>query len=216
MSDAQARSDLAFISKRCDWFGEFAFPLLVCNPEKRIYIEVKGRGGVFDGRHIFIGRGSYILGAGLISPGTVVGRFCSISLGAFIGGSPHDMSRLSTGIIPGDPAWDGCTPPVPDRFTESLTDIGWDDWIGANVVVLRGRRVGTGACIGAGSVVTKDVPPYAVVVGNPARIVRFRFPEKIIEALLESRWWNLPDEAIAMLRDKNIDECVEVLRQLRR
>lgn len=83
-------------------------------------------------------------------------------------------------------------------------------------MVLRGRRIGTGACLGAGSVVTKDVPPYAVVAGNPARLLRYRFPDSVISVLPASRWWNLPNDAIAALPKDNIDACVEILQELMR
>jgi len=69
------------------------------------------------------------------------------------------------------------------------TSIGHDVWIGHGAVVLRGRQVGNGAIIGAGAIVTHDVPDFAVVVGNPARILRMRFDEEISGLLLQSQWW---------------------------
>ncbi len=69
--------------------------------------------------------------------------------------------------------------------------IGNDVWMGHNVNVLSGINIGDGAVIAAGAVVTKDVPPYAVMAGVPATVKRLRFPEKIIERLLRSRWWDL-------------------------
>ena len=68
--------------------------------------------------------------------------------------------------------------------------IGNDVWIGANVVIMNEISVGDGAVIGAGSIVTKDVPPYAIVVGSPARIIRYRFEKEEIEFLLNFRWWD--------------------------
>ncbi|HKY91485.1 MAG TPA: CatB-related O-acetyltransferase [Nevskiaceae bacterium] len=69
------------------------------------------------------------------------------------------------------------------------TFVGHDTWIGANAVVLRGVRIGDGAIVGAGSVVTQDVPAYAIVTGTPARVTRLRFPESVVERLLRLQWW---------------------------
>lgn len=69
--------------------------------------------------------------------------------------------------------------------------IGNDVWIGANVIVIDGIRIGDGAIVAAGSVVTKDVPPYAIVGGVPAKVIRFRFEQYQIEKLLEIKWWDM-------------------------
>jgi virginiamycin A acetyltransferase len=93
--------------------------------------------------------------------------------------------------------------------------LGNDVWIGDNVVVLSGVHVGTGAAIGANAVVTKDVPPYAVVAGVPARFIRCRFEEEIVTRLLASEWWLLPEEAITTLDITNIEECLELIPRLK-
>ena len=69
-------------------------------------------------------------------------------------------------------------------------------WIGAKSIVMDGVTIGDGAIVAAGSVVTKDVPPYAIVGGAPARVIKYRFPQEMIVRLLEIKWWNLPDEDI--------------------
>lgn len=69
-------------------------------------------------------------------------------------------------------------------------------WIASGANVLHGVTIGDGAVVGAGSIVTKDVPPYAIVVGNPARILKYRFDDKIIEELLKIKWWDFSDEVI--------------------
>ncbi len=75
--------------------------------------------------------------------------------------------------------------------------IGSDVWIGHGAIILNGVAVGDGAVIGAGAIVTKDVPPYGVVGGNPAKVLRARFPEEIQDVLLRLRWWDLTPESLA-------------------
>ena len=72
-----------------------------------------------------------------------------------------------------------------------------DVWIGRGAMLKRGINIGNGAVIGAGSIVTKNVPDYAVVGGNPAKIIKYRFHENIIERLMETKWWNLPLEELS-------------------
>lgn len=83
-----------------------------------------------------------------------------------------------------------------DVYTKGPTVIGNDVLIMYGAMVLSGVTIGDGAIVGAGSVVTKDVPPYAIVAGNPARVIKYRFSEEQIKALLEIRWWNWSDKEI--------------------
>lgn len=76
------------------------------------------------------------------------------------------------------------------------TYIGNDVWIGARSIVMDGVTIGNGAIVAAGSVVTKDVPPFSVVGGAPAKMIKYRFPQEVINRLQEIQWWNLPDEKI--------------------
>lgn len=90
--------------------------------------------------------------------------------------------------------------------------IGNDVWIGINAMILSGVEIGDGAVIGASSVVAKDVPPYAIVAGNPARIIRMRFDDDIIEKLLKIRWWNWDlqriKENMPLLLSNDVEEFV--------
>jgi len=117
-----------------------------------------------------------------------IGNYCSIASNVKIGQMNHDLKCVST----------SCHIFGPNRgVTEesgfsSPTIIENDVWIAANAVVKQGVTVGTGAVIGAGAVVTKDVPPYAIVGGVPAKIIRYRFDDETIKMLLDSKWWELP------------------------
>ena len=86
-------------------------------------------------------------------------------------------------------------------------NLGHDVWIGEQALILDGITIGSGAIVGAGSVVTKDVPPYAIVGGNPAKVLKYRFPADVIEALLKIAWWDWPDykvrEALPLMSDIN-------------
>lgn len=130
-----------------------------------------------------------------------VGSFCSIGPHVKIGLAPHPTSVFVSTY----PAFysnfnEGCPQCFREEkiFNDSVpkTTIGHDVWIGSNVIIPGGIRVGTGAIIASGSVVVKDVPPYAVVGGNPAKIIRLRFSEEQIEILLASKWWDWPIDKI--------------------
>jgi virginiamycin A acetyltransferase len=123
----------------------------------------------------------------MVDPRTTIGRYCSIAQGARILNHNHPLNfRGSSGLF-FNPALDLC-----DRWLVGFTplEIGSDVWIGASATILpEVRSIGHGAVIGAGAVVTRDVPPYAVVLGNPARVVKYRFPPEVIEELLAEKWW---------------------------
>jgi acetyltransferase-like isoleucine patch superfamily enzyme len=89
----------------------------------------------------------------------------------------------------------------PDARTKGVTRIGNDVWMGQGAIILSGVTVGDGAIIGAGAVVSRDVPPYAIVAGNPAQVVRHRFAPSTIEFLLNLQWWDWPLEKILLNLD---------------
>lgn len=128
----------------------------------------------------------------------VIGRFVAIAQGAqfIMNGANHPMGGFSTfpfgtfGFVPDEPLGAEGDPPRGD------TIIGNDVWIGREAVIMPGVRVGDGAIIGAHAVVARDVAPYSIMVGNPARETRRRFDSSTIEALLEIRWWDWPVEQI--------------------
>jgi hypothetical protein len=96
------------------------------------------------------------------------------------------------------------------------TIVGSDVWTMENCLILAGVKLGDGAFVAAGSVVTKDVPPYAIVGGNPAKLIRYRFSEEQIAALLEIRWWDWPEDkvraAVPYLESEDVDEFIEYAR----
>ncbi len=127
---------------------------------------------------------------------TVVGAFCSISPEArILGGGEHVISRASTFPLNAR-LFDPAKRTGPDATDTGPTVIGSDVYIGVGAIVLSGVTIGDGAVVGAGAVVAKSVPAYAVVVGNPARTVRYRFDQATRDRLLALRWWEWSDEEI--------------------
>lgn len=168
-----------------------------------------------DDPRISIGRFTYG-GAGfkLWSAGerVLVGAFCSFAEGVLIfGGGEHRVDWVTTHPLriafnsPGA-GEDG------HPHSKGTTKIGNDVWMGHGALILSGVTVGDGACVGAGAVVSKDVPPYSIVAGNPAKVVRLRFSERQIEQLLQIAWWNWPIEKIqrfeSLLCDSDIDAFI--------
>ncbi len=122
-----------------------------------------------------------------IWPGTEIGRYCSFAKNVYIFRRNHPIENKST-----HPFFFNSNLKIVDKdlIDFSRLIIGNDVWVGMNAIILPSvSRIGDGAVIGAGSVVTKDVPPYAIMAGNPARVVRYRFGTDKIGQLVESRWW---------------------------
>jgi virginiamycin A acetyltransferase len=127
-----------------------------------------------------------------------IGKFCSIANGVrFIFGN-HNLDFVST-----FPFRALCLngPSYADAISKGPIIIGNDVWIGASSLILSGVTIGDGAVVAAGSVVTKDVPPYSVVGGVPAKTIKMRFTKPVVDSLLEIGWWNWPIEKIK----ENID-----------
>lgn len=129
----------------------------------------------------------------------IIGKFCAIARGAkfIMNGAFHKMSGLSTypfSIF--GTGWESVTPKIEELPLRGDTVIGNDVWIGYDALIMAGVRIGDGAIIGARSVVTRDVAPYEIVGGNPARPLRRRFDDVTIKELLAIQWWNWDAEKI--------------------
>ena len=141
-----------------------------------------------------IGSYSYI-GRNSIVQNTKVGRYCSIANDVFIGLGKHPTDLIST-----SPIFYRKRNTLRIQLVENDSDfkeyadinIGNDVWIGTRAIVMDGVRIGNGAIIAANSVITKDVPPYAIVAGIPAKILKYRFAENKIEKLQSLNWWDWP------------------------
>ncbi len=167
-----------------------------------------------------IGYGSYI-GNACNFVNSKIGRYCSIANSVTVVSSTHPTN----GMVSTHPAFfSNSYKPLSyvkrrkkGEFlaTENgyCTEIGNDVWIGNNVLIKGGVKIGDGAVVAMGSVVTKDIPPYAVVGGVPARIIKYRADEKVIDELLEIQWWNKPESWIKQYAElfcdveKFIEEC---------
>lgn len=151
------------------------------------------------GEHSYIGVGSWTTCCD-------IGPYCSIGANANIGLTLHTLDTISSSPIfqlkhnATGVSWTECDY-APNTLETPRTTLEADVWIGSDAIIMSGVVLHTGCVVGAGAVVTHDVPPYAIVVGVPARIKRYRFSPEIIERLLEIKWWNLPDEEITRVID---------------
>lgn len=167
-----------------------------------------------------IGRFTYT-GFNSVIRGVKIGRFCSISWNVSIGGKDHDIDNVTTSALWG----------FHNMYGEKMKNfqygknkgectIGNDVLISSNAVILRNVTIGNGAVIGAGAVVTKDVEPYSIVAGVPAKKIKMRFDEEIVVALEDIKWWDWPVEVIRenldLIYSTKVDESViEQMREIK-
>lgn len=148
------------------------------------------------GDYTYIQKDSTVLNA-------TVGRYCSIASNVTIGLAEHPMHYIST-----SPIFYDNSQPLPAFFVNDVkyrsqpeTIIGHDVWIGQGAMIKSGITIGHGAVLAAGTIVTKDVAPYSVVAGVPARQLKWRFDEEIRALLLESNWWDLSAEDLRKMQN---------------
>lgn len=149
---------------------------------------------------------------------TVIGSFTSIGSRVRIGHGTHPQDYLSTSpYLYLDRLGYKTEQTVSHNEWEELAPvwIGSDVWIGDEVIIKNGVRIGHGAIVGAKALITKDVPPYAVVAGVPAQILRYRFPAEIIKKLLRLKWWTLPNDKIKQIPYDDIEAAIQKIEQFR-
>jgi len=135
--------------------------------------------------------------------GVTVGRYVSVARGVQVFVRNHPLDRLSLHPFFYNSALGWVSE---DTIPSGRLEIGHDAWLGAgSIVTSKCNRIGIGAVVGAGAVVTRDVPDFAIVAGNPARILRYRFPEDLRQRILESRWW-----------ERSVEECARSLEVMTR
>ncbi|MDR1518885.1 MAG: CatB-related O-acetyltransferase [Planctomycetota bacterium] len=150
----------------------------------------------------------------------IIGKFCQIAAGVefVMNGANHQMNCLSTFPFYIFENWRENAPPLAKFPLKGDTIVGNDVWIGRDATILPGVRIGDGAIIGMKSVVGRDIDPYAVAAGNPAKVVRKRFDDELIELMLKLKWWDLPIAEIIglapLLHDDNIENARRKLKEI--
>jgi acetyltransferase-like isoleucine patch superfamily enzyme len=161
-----------------------------------------------------IGIGSYT-GHNTTIKNTQIGKFCSLSWDVSIGGKNHNYQNTTTfPEFHWNRVLNGSTKILENKLEN--TCIGNDVWIGSGAIILRGVKVGDGAVIGAGAVVTNDVEPYTVVAGVPAKPIKKRFEDDIIQECLKIKWWDWKFEKLQEKRHLLTGELTyEIIKQLK-
>ena len=180
------------------------------NPVDKLHAQLKKRYPQYE-----IGRGTYCIGKPQLKiytwgEGAVLkmGSFCSIAVGVkiYLGGE-HRIDWGTT--YPFNRLWLAAKKVTGHPKTKGDVIIGNDVWIGTEAMIMSGVTIGDGAVIGARALVTCDVPPYGIAVGNPATVIKKRFDEKIISRLLKIKWWDWDDEMIEKTLPLLLNEDIE-------
>lgn len=141
-----------------------------------------------------------------------IGSYTSIAsnVQVFLGGE-HRVDWITT--YPFNVFWDKARRIKGHPKSKGDVLIGSDVWIGTDVIILSGVKIGDGAVIGARAIVTRDIPPYAIAAGNPARIIKYRFTPDVVDKLLAVQWWNWPrdkiEKALPDLLSNNIEQFIK-------
>lgn len=157
--------------------------------------------------HIKIGRATYLRRDVFVDDYTEIGRYCSIANDVIIAASEHPITNFSTHPISYD------VDNYPNK--ECKTIIGHDVWIGTRAIIKKGVTIGNGAVIAAGAVVTKNVPPYAVVAGVPTKIIKYRFEDEEIDELQKLEWWNFPIDSLSDMKNLSIKDAIAKLKEIK-
>lgn len=191
-------------------------------PEKVAFttdLQIEQFAGIYAGSGL-CSMGAFSYSHSPVHPGMKIGRYCAISWGLTVTGPRHPYEWATVSNI----TYDRNAPNIvayletkPNSikfrdgrvFEKEMPIIGNDVWIGQNVTLNRGVKIGHGAVIAAYSVVTKDVPAYSIVGGNPARIIKSRYSERIISDLLDLQWWNYEPADFMDLDITNLNNFIE-------
>lgn len=211
-------------SLSCYHIGSFGPPLIQdtsvhCSPK----IELEEYSRVNNSVLFSIGAFSYCASRHPSLVSIKIGRFCSIASGFNImGGDSHPIEALSTSpysygpwyknYLPQNVRYEGPMPAV-EKLKKS-TIIGHDVWIGLNVTVKAGCKIGNGAVVAANSYVVKDVPPYAIVGGNPAKFIRWRFDAETISELIQLSFWELDPQSLSKIDFSNVHLAIDALKEV--
>jgi len=149
-----------------------------------------------------------------------IGAFCSFGENITFNAGKHPKDWLTTSLFATNPGfWSYATEYAEAEHStlryiwRSPVIIGNDVWIGNNVVILTGVTVGDGAILGANSVVTKDIPPYSIAVGSPAKVKAMRFDDNTIQRLLHAQWWNNSIEFLLKLPVNDVEKTLMILEE---
>jgi virginiamycin A acetyltransferase len=150
----------------------------------------------------------------------IIGKFCQIASGVefVMNGANHQMNCVSTFPFYIFEHWDEKIPLLDRMPLKGDTIVGNDVWIGQNATILPGVNIGDGCIIGMNSMVGKNVKPYTIVAGNPAKVIRKRFDDELIELLLKLKWWDLPiaeiKKLIPLLHDNDIKNVKRKIKEI--
>lgn len=182
-------------------------------------VKVGAFSSIFFGGEI-VDIGSFSFSRSSLSRGMKIGNYCSLANGVTTMGLNHAYERFSSSSFTSDhtfPIFADCAPDLINRFKHAPNKRGWvpkveiehDVWIGGGAMLANNITVGTGSIVAARAVVTKDVQPYDIVGGNPARVIRKRFPQKICDRLVASDWFHYKFPHFT-----NVDVCQDIEIQL--
>ena len=169
-----------------------------------------------------VGRWTYINVGTMVYRNVEIGRFCSIARDCEIGVGSKETGALTThdfiyhdGLFPRHEEYSAFPKIKREEKKHEDINIGNDVWIGAKTIVMGGVKIGNGCVIGAGSIVTKDIPAYSIAVGVPAKVIKKRFSDEQIEKLEELKWWELDLEELKKVDFRNVDSAINILKEIR-